>query len=487
MGESRICPECRAEMRVDAPEGLCPECLFNQVIACATGRGDEQQATTPRTDESIGDPPRPDELARYFPQLEILELQGRGGMVYRARQIRLDRLVALKIMPPVLGGDAAFAERFAREARALAKLSHPRIVGVHDFGESGGLFYLLMEFVDGVSLRGFLRQGKLKPVEALRIVPQICEALQYAHEEGIVHRDIKPENILLDRRGNVKIADFGLAKLVGATSPDSALTGSRQVLGTLRYMAPEQMESPLEVDHRADIYALGVVFYEMLTGELPIGRFAPPSEKAEVDRRLDRVIFRALEARPDRRYQRASEVKDDVQSLSVTTDLAGLHSKKGLELTADERAGTWLPPPPLVVFVAMSIVVVCVLAVTTAPLPLGVAQGAVLAAVAALFMLLRDKRKLRGEQPWDAMPASGVETQAPAVGSPIGRFLAIVAVLVCWIPTLGLALGGIAWIVNRNVPGWPKTSSMIGTYIAAFFTIWNMIVMVLQMNSRLHQ
>jgi hypothetical protein len=145
-----------------------------------------------------------------------------------------------------------------------------------------------------------------------------------------------------------------------------------------------------------------------------------------------------------------------------------------------------MAPPPLVVFVAMSIVVVCVLAVTTAPLPLGVAQGAVLAAVAALFMLLRDKPKLRGEQLWDAMPASGVETQAPAVGSPIGRFLAIVAVLVCWIPTLGLALGGIAWIVNRNVSGWPKTSSMIGTYIAAFFTIWNMIVMVLQMTSRSH-
>ncbi len=147
-----------------------------------------------------------------------------------------------------------------------------------------------MEFVDGLNLRGLIRKGQLKPEEALRIVPQICEALQYAHDEGIIHRDIKPENILLDRRGNVKIADFGLAKLLGTMSPDSALTGSRQVIGTLRYMAPEQMETPLAVDHRADIYSLGVVFYEMLTGELPLGRFAPPSKKVQVDVRLDEVV-----------------------------------------------------------------------------------------------------------------------------------------------------------------------------------------------------
>jgi serine/threonine protein kinase len=263
-------------------------------------------------------PPRPEDLAPFFPQLEILELLGQGGMgvVYKARQVRLDRLVALKILPPELGRDPAFAERFAREARALARLTHPRIVGVHDFGEAGGLFYLVMEFVDGVNLRGLLRRGRSRPEEALRVVPQICEALQYAHEEGVVHRDIKPENILLDRRGNVKIADFGLAKLLGMMTPDSVLTGSRQVIGTLRYMAPEQMESPLKVDHRADIYSLGVVFYEMLTGELPLGRFDPPSKKVEVDIRLDEVVLRALEKEPERRYQQASEVKIEVEALS---------------------------------------------------------------------------------------------------------------------------------------------------------------------------
>ncbi len=140
--------------------------------------------------------------------------------------------------------------------------------------------------------------------------------MQYAHEEGVVHRDIKPENILLDSRGRVKIADFGLAKLVGPSRASFTLTGTHQVMGTLDYMAPEQRSRPQEVDHRADIYSLGVVFYEMLTGELPLGRFAPPSQLAAVDGRIDDVVFRALEREPERRYQRVSEVRQDVESVS---------------------------------------------------------------------------------------------------------------------------------------------------------------------------
>src|SRR5262249_12293821 len=207
------------------------------------------------------------------------------------------------------------AERFAREARALARLSHPNIVAVHDFGESDGLFYLVMEYVDGANLRHVLEDGPLNPARAPAIIPQICEALQDAHQEGIVHRDVKPENILLDRRGRVKIADFGLAKLLGRPRAAFTLTGTNQVMGTLDYMAPEQRQRPQEVDHRADIYSLGVVFYEMLTGELPLGRFAPPSQVARVDARLDPVVFRALEREPERRYQRASHVKSDVESI----------------------------------------------------------------------------------------------------------------------------------------------------------------------------
>jgi hypothetical protein len=174
-----------------------------------------------------------------------------------------------------------------------------------------------MEYVDGPNLRQLERAGKLSPREALQIVPQICEALQYAHDEGIVHRDIKPENVLLDKKGRVKIADFGLAKILGREPQDFHLTGVGQIMGTPNYMAPEQIEHPQSVDHRADIYSLGVVFYEMLTGELPLGKFAPPSRKVQIDVRLDDVVLRALEKEPERRYQTASQVKTAVETLSA--------------------------------------------------------------------------------------------------------------------------------------------------------------------------
>jgi hypothetical protein len=179
-----------------------------------------------------------------------------------------------------------------------------------------------MEFVDGVNLRQMLQAHRLTPAEAMSIVPQICEALEYAHEEGIVHRDIKPENILLDHKGRVKIADFGVSKILGATPAGVQLTQSDHVLGTLHYMAPEQFQNPLAVDNRADIYSLGVIFYEMLTGELPMGRFALPSQMAAVDVRLDELVLRTLEQDPKRRYQHASELRIEVETLAgVATKL----------------------------------------------------------------------------------------------------------------------------------------------------------------------
>jgi tRNA A-37 threonylcarbamoyl transferase component Bud32 len=308
------CPECGTALPPDSPDGLCPQCLLQG------GLGSPNPNGTPRTTPYPGpfEAPTPAELASHFPQLEVLELIGQGGMgaVYKARQTKLDRVVALKVLPPEWGSDPAFAERFGREARTLAKLNHPHIVAVHDFGEAGGLCYLVMEYVDGPNLREVLQAGKLQPEQALAVIPQICEALQYAHEEGVVHRDIKPENILLDRQGRVKIADFGLAKLLNRPRAEFTLTGSRQVMGTLDYMAPEQRSRPLQIDHRADIYSLGVVFYEMLTGELPLGRFAPPSERAGVDARLDEVVHRALETDPERRYQSVSDVKTDVEAIA---------------------------------------------------------------------------------------------------------------------------------------------------------------------------
>jgi serine/threonine protein kinase len=172
-----------------------------------------------------------------------------------------------------------------------------------------------MEYVDGLTLRQVLGTDRLDPSEALAVVPQICDALQYAHDQGVVHRDIKPENVLMDKKGRVKIADFGLAKMLGQATDQFTLTATYQVMGTPRYMAPEQIEQSHSVDHRADIYSLGVVFYEMLTGELPLGRFDPPSRKVQLDVRLDEVVLRTLEKEPQRRYQRAGDLKTDVETI----------------------------------------------------------------------------------------------------------------------------------------------------------------------------
>jgi tRNA A-37 threonylcarbamoyl transferase component Bud32 len=278
---------------------MCPRCLMEIAQSWSVGGA------------PAGEPPPPEELAALFPALEVGELLGRGGMgaVYKARHKELDRPVALKILPPEVYSDPTFAERFEREARTLARLDHPNVVRVYDAGRSGGRYYLVMELVDGVDLRQMIRAGRVEPREALAIVGQVCDALQYAHDQGVVHRDVKPENILVDRQGRVKIADFGLAKLLGREPGAYTLTRSDQAMGTLHYMAPEQVEHPLAVDHRADIYSLGVVFYELLTGELPLGRFQPPSAKVAVDVRLDDVVLRTLEKEPERRYQHASDVK----------------------------------------------------------------------------------------------------------------------------------------------------------------------------------
>lgn len=304
------CPQCGAAIPADAPQGLCPRCvLLGAATVTDAGR------PVPRSE-----PPSPDALRAAFPHLEIVGLIGRGGMgyVYKARQAKLDRTVALKLLPVELGADPHFAERFHREARALARLNHPGIVAVYDFGVSAGFCYLLMEFVDGVNLRQAMQAGRFTQHEALALVPKICEAIQFAHEQGVLHRDIKPENILLDTQGRVKIADFGIAKLVGEDAPDLTLTLSGARLGTPSYMAPEQIEQPSAVDHRADIYSLGVVFYELLTGELPLGRFAPPSAKATLDARVDDIVMRALAKERELRQQSAGEVKTQVETVAAS-------------------------------------------------------------------------------------------------------------------------------------------------------------------------
>jgi serine/threonine protein kinase len=323
MNESRKCPECGAEMASNAPDTPCPVCLMKLGLeSWAIQLGAKDAAAAAQTQDSPPQcfaAPAPEELRDRFPQFEVMDLLGQGGMgaVYKAIQRSLDRVVALKIIPSDRTSDPQFAERFAREAKALARLNHQNIVTVHDFGQTDGFYYFVMEYVEGVNLREMLLAGHLDARQALEIVPHVCDALQYAHDEGIVHRDIKPENILIDKKGRVKIADFGLAKLMGRSSSVDSLTGTQQVMGTPRYMAPEQMEGSPEVDHRADIYSLGVVFYEMLTGELPLGRFAPPSRKVRIDVRLDEVVLKTLEKEPEQRYQRASEMKTAIERVST--------------------------------------------------------------------------------------------------------------------------------------------------------------------------
>jgi len=308
------CSNCRAELPPDSEDSLCPRCRQATTVVAV-------EPSSPGA-SAANAPVPPDLLGSHFPQLEILDLLGVGGMgsVYRARQRGLDRMVALKLLPPRFSANPAFAERFAREARTLARLNHPNIVDVYDLGQTGPFYYFLMEYVDGMSLRQMMRANRLTPPETLAIVAQICDALEYAHGEGLVHRDIKPENILLDRHGRVKIADFGVSKLLGAGVP---LTQPGHVLGTLHYMAPEQFENPLAVDQRADLYSLGVVLYEMLTGGLPLGHFALPSSQAAVDARLDELVLSTLEKDPHRRCQQAGELRSRVEAIAgVATKLS---------------------------------------------------------------------------------------------------------------------------------------------------------------------
>ena len=297
------CSDCGETYQSDLASGLgggCPHCLARML------------AQDTQDKDAGGDSPPVLAAGDTLGGVEILAPLARGGMgvVYKARQPQLNRVVAIKVIDAKLAGVPEFTQRFEREARALAVLNHPNVVQVFDHGQEDGLCYLVMEWVDGTSLREILAAGHLSADDALRYVPQICDALEYAHAQGVVHRDIKPENILIDREGQLKIADFGIARMRGdEQTGQEFVTQAGQRMGTPQYMAPEQQKHTDRVDHRADLYSLGVVFYEMLTGELPLGRFPTPSQRVKVDVTLDEVVLKTLEHDPNLRYQRASEIK----------------------------------------------------------------------------------------------------------------------------------------------------------------------------------
>ncbi len=279
-------------------------------------------------------PPTIQELDPLFPNLSILKELGRGGMgaVYQAQQSRLDRLVAVKILAPGFEQSPGLKERFEREPKAMARLKHPNIVEVYDAGQiqQNGYLYYVMEYVEGTDLSHLISQRTLTVEKALDIALQVCDALDFAHRHGVVHRDIKPANILLEHStGTVKVTDFGIAKLA-RSEDDFTITGNRESLGTPEYAAPEQTRRGAnKVDGRADLFSLGVVLYEMLTGERPKGNFARPSANAKISSDGDRVILKTLEQDPRRRYSTANQLKRELPRILSSPGRRG--TKRGKE------------------------------------------------------------------------------------------------------------------------------------------------------------
>ena len=308
------------------------------------------------------EPPSLGEAAQLFPNYEVLALLGCGGMgaVYQARQLALDRVVAIKLLPLEVSVDRDFADRFVREARTMGKLNHPNIIAVYDFGKtSEGHLYFAMEFVEGSNLHETIHGPGLDPAQALTILVEVCDALAYAHGKGVVHRDIKPANVMVNTEGHVKVADFGLARLTDPAAEQVGKTLTGTVMGTPAYMAPEQTRG-MNVDHRADIYSLGVMLYEMLCRETPQGVFDAPSTRAAVDARVDQVVATAMAQQPERRFQSSTEMRVAVEQIRTTP-----------MMRATPRATAAPPPvkPRTALYLGLASVLVVVLSVVFWPKP----------------------------------------------------------------------------------------------------------------------
>ena len=284
-------------------------------------------SVTPRS-QGLWEPPTPEELEKQIPpQYKVLDLAGRGGMgaVYRGWQSSLERYVAIKILPPdATSDDANFRDRFRQEAKTMAKFQHPAIVSIYDAGATAsGLLYIVMEFVEGTDVSLMVRsQGKLPPEYALAISAHVCDALHYAHTHGVIHRDIKPANVMINQEGAVKVADFGLARGV-EFNQGGGFTKSNLAVGTPDYVAPEALIPGIKTDARADLYAVGVMLYEMLTGKVPRGMFEMPSvvTKGAIDERFDAIVAKAMDPDREKRYQTALEIRYDLDVILNTPKL----------------------------------------------------------------------------------------------------------------------------------------------------------------------
>ncbi|MHC4607088.1 MAG: protein kinase domain-containing protein, partial [Planctomycetota bacterium] len=269
-----------------------------------------------------------DLLGKTLGHCRVERLIGRGGMgeVYLGQHEGLNRSVAIKILPPYLARDSGFTERFLREARTAAQLEHPNVVQVHDVGQEGETYYLIMQLVEGQGLDRLLKERGISVRDSVAIVKRIAAALGAAHRLGIIHRDVKPSNILISNDGKVKVSDFGLAKELGA---GQTISGTGEILGTPHYMSPEQAEGK-PADARSDLYSLGATLYRMLTGHPPFGGETPvaiavrhvredprkPSEiNAEIPEELDAVVLKLMAKKPEERYATAEDLIRDLDAM----------------------------------------------------------------------------------------------------------------------------------------------------------------------------
>jgi serine/threonine protein kinase len=306
-----------------------------------------------------------DLLGKYLGRYHVQEQLGEGGMatVFKAYDTRLERSIAIKVIRPEKTGTTSFLARFEREARALAQLSHTNIVKVLDYGEHEGMPFLVMEFISGGTLRQVLK-GPLPYQEAAKIVAPVARALEYAHQRKIIHRDIKPANILMNESGQPMLSDFGIAKLLEMDDGD-ALTGTGVGMGTPEYMAPEQGTGASKVDQRADIYSLGVVFYEMITGRKPFQADTPlavvykqvhdplPSPRLYISGlpdSVEKVLIKVLAKSPEDRYQSMAAFAEVLENLAIGKPQVSEKSPAPvIEETYDSLADPEQPasPPPL--------------------------------------------------------------------------------------------------------------------------------------------
>ncbi len=303
--------------------------------------------------------PDPADLAPLFPGYEIQGLIATGGMgaVYCAVQKSLDRTVALKILPIEFSKDAAFCAGFEAEAKAMARLNHPNLIGVYDFGEMNGMLYIIMEFVPGKSIYHSAYGLAIAQEEVIRLVTCICEGLAHAHESGIIHRDIKPSNILLDLNAQPKIGDFGLARPI-----ERKVEEGEEIFGTPHYTAPEVVNDPHSVDCRADIFSVGVLLHELLTGRLPASDPRPASTIVRCDPRFDTIVRRATQPLAAGRYSSAKEISHDLQVIAAslvpkvprTAAIATPHrvqpARRNVRVRAKKSSGA-----PMIVFILAAV------------------------------------------------------------------------------------------------------------------------------------